>query len=60
MGSPKQSPEKSKDAASDVDRWLEQQEQEDRELLEDRKRPEYTVKYKQAVGTEDVYLQVTF
>lgn len=37
---------------------LEQQQADDEELLDSRKQPEYNITYKQAVTTEDIYLQM--
>ncbi|XP_061393205.1 dynein axonemal assembly factor 6 [Musca vetustissima] len=39
-----------------IEEWHEQQEQEDADLLDSRKCPEYSMTYRQAVGTEDIYL----
>ncbi|KAH8307470.1 hypothetical protein KR044_012860 [Drosophila immigrans] len=41
-----------------LEQWEEAQEREDADILESRKCPEYTVTYRQAVGTEDVFLQM--
>lgn len=41
-----------------MEEWEEMQEKENNEIIETRKRPKYTVLYKQAVKTEDIYLQV--
>uniref|UniRef100_A0A0A1XH33 Uncharacterized protein CXorf41 n=1 Tax=Zeugodacus cucurbitae TaxID=28588 RepID=A0A0A1XH33_ZEUCU len=41
-----------------IEEWQQQQEQEDNEILETRQRPEYSMTYRQAVGTEDLYLQM--
>lgn len=41
-----------------IEEWQKQQEQMDNEILETRRRPEYSMTYRQAVGTEDLYLQV--
>lgn len=41
-----------------IEEWQKRQEQEDNEILETRQRPEYSMTYRQAVGTEDLYLQV--
>ncbi|KAM7358780.1 dynein axonemal assembly factor 6 [Cochliomyia hominivorax] len=41
-----------------IEEWQERQEQEDREILDTRKTPSYTLAYRQAVGTEDVFLQM--
>lgn len=41
-----------------LEEWQEAQEREDADILESRKCPEYTMTYRQAVGTEDVFLQV--
>lgn len=41
-----------------LEAWQEAQEREDADVLETRKCPEYTMTYRQAVGTEDVFLQV--
>ncbi|XP_036327340.1 dynein assembly factor 6, axonemal-like [Rhagoletis pomonella] len=41
-----------------IEEWQEQQERQDAEILETRKRPEYSMTYRQAVGTEDLYLQM--
>lgn len=42
-----------------IDEWNEQQAK-DEELLDSRKQPDYTITYKQAVTTEDIYLQMGF
>ncbi|XP_073838961.1 dynein axonemal assembly factor 6 [Musca autumnalis] len=39
-----------------IEEWHEQQERQDADLLESRKCPEYKMTYRQAVGTEDIYL----
>lgn len=44
-------------AAQSMDEWIKQQEN-DEELLDTRKQPEYTITYKQCVTTEDIYLQM--
>ncbi|XP_014086322.1 dynein axonemal assembly factor 6 [Bactrocera oleae] len=41
-----------------IEEWQKQQEQMDNEILETRRRPEYSMTYRQAVGTEDLYLQM--
>ncbi|EDW41485.1 protein PIH1D3 [Drosophila sechellia] len=41
-----------------LEEWQDQQEKEDMDILESRKTPEYTMTYRQAVGTEDVFLQM--
>ncbi|EDW19490.1 dynein axonemal assembly factor 6 [Drosophila mojavensis] len=41
-----------------LEEWQEAQEREDADILESRKCPEYTMTYRQAVGTEDVFLQM--
>lgn len=41
-----------------IEEWQEQHEQEDMEILDSRKTPAYTLTYRQAVGTEDVFLQM--
>ncbi|XP_058985483.1 dynein axonemal assembly factor 6-like [Musca domestica] len=41
---------------STIEEWHEQQEREDVDILESRKCPEYRMTYRQAVGTEDIYL----
>ncbi|KAL5281302.1 PIH1D3 family protein [Megaselia abdita] len=41
-----------------VDSWLDKQQNEDELLLESRKVPNYKMSYKQAVGTEDLFLQM--
>lgn len=46
-----------KSAAKSMQEW-EQQQTEDEELLDTRKQPEYQIVYKQAVTTEDIYLQM--
>ncbi|XP_030571622.1 protein PIH1D3 [Drosophila novamexicana] len=43
---------------STLEEWQEAQEREDADTLETRKYPEYTMTYRQAVGTEDVFLQM--
>ena len=40
-----------------MDDWMKQQER-DEELLDTRKQPNYTILYKQAVTTEDIFLQM--
>ncbi|XP_011204730.2 dynein axonemal assembly factor 6 [Bactrocera dorsalis] len=52
-----QTPERSALPTS-IEEWQKQQEQEDNEILETRRRPEYSMTYRQAVGTEDLYLQM--
>ena len=42
-----------------IEEWQQMQEKEDAELLESRKCPEYSMCYRQAVGTEDLYFQVS-
>lgn len=46
------------DLPNSMEQWQEEQERIDVDALETRKRPDYTVSYKQAVTTEDVFLQV--
>ncbi|KAH8369574.1 hypothetical protein KR093_000200 [Drosophila rubida] len=41
-----------------LEEWEEAQEREEADILESRKCPEYTMTYRQAVGTEDVFLQI--
>ncbi|XP_067612897.1 dynein axonemal assembly factor 6 [Eurosta solidaginis] len=41
-----------------IEEWQAQQEREDAEILETRKQPEYCLTYRQAVGIEDLYLQM--
>ncbi|ALC44615.1 CG5048 [Drosophila busckii] len=41
-----------------LEEWHEQQQREDADALDQRKCPEYTMTYRQAVGTEDVFLQM--
>lgn len=43
-----------------IEEWEEMQEKCDDDLLETRTRPNFKISYKQAVRTEDVYLQVYF
>ncbi|XP_034480390.1 protein PIH1D3 [Drosophila innubila] len=50
--------EKEKPQATTLEEWQEAQEREDADILESRKCPEYTMTYRQAVGTEDVFLQM--
>ncbi|KAH8378696.1 hypothetical protein KR009_000785 [Drosophila setifemur] len=50
-------PEQKKQPAT-LEQWQAQQEREDQDVLETRKSPEYTMTYRQAVGTEDVFLQM--
>jgi len=50
--------EEEKKQPESLEQWQEQQEREDNDILETRKSPEYTMTYRQAVGTEDVFLQV--
>lgn len=45
-------------AAQSLLEWEHQQQTEDEELLDTRKHPEYKIVYKQAVTTEDIYLQM--
>ncbi|XP_030386019.1 protein PIH1D3 [Scaptodrosophila lebanonensis] len=47
-----------KEQPKTLEEWQEQQEREDADVLEERLCPEYTMTYRQAVGTEDVYLQM--
>lgn len=41
-----------------IEEWQAQQELEDYDILDSRKCPEYSMTYRQAVGTEDIYLQM--
>lgn len=41
-----------------IDSWMDKQQEEDEVLLESRKIPNYRMSYKQAVGTEDIFLQM--
>ncbi|XP_022211319.2 dynein assembly factor 6, axonemal [Drosophila obscura] len=50
--------EEQKKQPDTLEEWQEQQEREDNDILETRKCPEYTMTYSQAVGTEDVFLQM--
>lgn len=50
--------EEEKKQPESLEEWQDQQEKEDMDILESRKTPEYTMTYRQAVGTEDVFLQV--
>ncbi|KAH8269939.1 hypothetical protein KR018_000058 [Drosophila ironensis] len=50
--------EEEKQQPKTLEQWEEQQEREDKDILETRKSPEYTMTYRQAVGTEDVFLQM--
>ncbi|SPP76063.1 protein PIH1D3 [Drosophila guanche] len=50
--------EEQKKQPDTLEEWQEQQEREDTDILETRKCPEYTMTYSQAVGTEDVFLQM--
>nr|XP_016934351.1 dynein assembly factor 6, axonemal [Drosophila suzukii] len=50
--------EEEKKQPESLEQWQEQQEREDNDILETRKSPEYTMTYRQAVGTEDVFLQM--
>ncbi|KAH8269936.1 hypothetical protein KR018_000061 [Drosophila ironensis] len=50
--------EEEKKQPETLEQWQEQQEREDNDILETRKSPEYTMTYRQAVGTEDVFLQM--
>ncbi|KNC30611.1 hypothetical protein FF38_11985 [Lucilia cuprina] len=43
---------------STLEEWQQQHEQEDADILDSRKTPTYTMTYRQAVGTEDVFLQM--
>lgn len=51
-------PEKCEEIPTNIEEWQEQQVQMDEDLLDDRKRPEYRISYKQNVCTEDVFLQM--
>ena len=51
--------EKKNENAKSLDEWEEMQKN-DSEILDTRKSPEYSITYKQAVTTEDVYLQMGF
>lgn len=50
--------EEEKKQPETLEQWQEQQEREDNDILDARKTPEYTMTYRQAVGTEDVFLQM--
>ncbi|KAH8404479.1 hypothetical protein KR222_006158 [Zaprionus bogoriensis] len=50
--------EEVKPQANTLEEWQEAQEREDADILDSRKCPEYTMTYRQAVGTEDVFLQM--
>ncbi|KAH8351479.1 hypothetical protein KR059_003512 [Drosophila kikkawai] len=50
--------EEQKKLPESLEEWQQQQEREDNDILESRKTPEYTMTYRQAVGTEDVFLQM--
>jgi dynein assembly factor 6, axonemal len=50
--------EKVKIQPENLEEWLAAEVQENKDILDNRKRPNYTVSYKQAVKTEDIYLQV--
>ncbi|XP_017040308.1 dynein axonemal assembly factor 6 [Drosophila ficusphila] len=50
--------EEEKKQPTNLEEWQDQQEREDNDILETRKSPEYTMTYRQAVGTEDVFLQM--
>ncbi|KAI8037816.1 dynein axonemal assembly factor 6 [Drosophila gunungcola] len=50
--------EEEKKQPENLEEWQEQQEREENDILESRKSPEYTMTYRQAVGTEDVFLQM--
>ncbi|XP_017068226.1 dynein assembly factor 6, axonemal [Drosophila eugracilis] len=50
--------EEEKKQPESLEQWQEQQEKEDNDILETRKSPEYQMCYRQAVGTEDVFLQM--
>lgn len=45
-------------APKSIDDWEKSQENENDDVLETRKRPEYNISYKQRVTTEDLFLQV--
>ncbi|XP_075161381.1 dynein axonemal assembly factor 6-like [Haematobia irritans] len=47
-----------KNKPSTLEEWQQQQELDDLNALDNRKTPEYTMTYRQAVGTEDIYLQM--
>ncbi|XP_055382070.1 dynein axonemal assembly factor 6 isoform X2 [Condylostylus longicornis] len=51
-------PELDREEKDDAEKWLENQNKEDLEILESRKRPEYSIIYKQVVGTEDIFLGI--
>ncbi|KAH8235206.1 hypothetical protein KR032_010282 [Drosophila birchii] len=50
--------EEQKKQPESLEEWQLQQEREDNDILDSRKTPEYTMTYRQAVGTEDVFLQM--
>ncbi|XP_020798250.1 protein PIH1D3 [Drosophila serrata] len=50
--------EEQKKQPENLEEWQLQQEREDNDILDSRKTPEYTMTYRQAVGTEDVFLQM--
>ncbi|KAH8264896.1 hypothetical protein KR038_007160 [Drosophila bunnanda] len=50
--------EEQKKQPDNLEEWQLQQEREDNDILDSRKMPEYTITYRQAVGTEDVFLQM--
>ncbi|XP_039489306.1 dynein axonemal assembly factor 6 [Drosophila santomea] len=50
--------EEEKKLPESLEEWQDRQEKEDNDILETRKTPEYTMTYRQAVGTEDVFLQM--
>ncbi|EDV97327.1 dynein axonemal assembly factor 6 [Drosophila grimshawi] len=56
VATPLEEPPKSQPAT--LEEWQDAQEREDADILETRKCPEYTMTYRQAVGTEDVFLQM--
>lgn len=51
--------ENSKNSPKSIEEWEELQLRSDFDALDTRRRPEYTVSYKQDVKTEDLFLQVT-
>lgn len=55
---PKKSIVTKTDFPQNIEEWEKLQEEENQEVLETRKRPEYKILYKQAVTTEDIYLQM--
>lgn len=50
--------QETKEQPATLEEWQQQHEAEDQAILDSRKCPSYTMTYRQAVGTEDVFLQM--